>query len=169
MALQRVIAFLLVAAALMVGGTVTAQRPSASPADRERVSGFLSQGRLAELSPPIAEGFEPVFVVDKFEPITDAPAVPGIEVGDQVADGELVLGVALGGEARAYPINMLTGPEREVINDTLGGRPILPLNCAHRESVSTSYMTRLFATPGWSFIRIAKRWSKRPFLMERES
>ena len=34
------------------------------------------------------------------------------------------LGVEVGGEARAYPINMLSGPNREILNDTLGGRPI---------------------------------------------
>jgi len=39
-------------------------------------------------------------------------------------DNELVLGLELNGEARAYPINMLTGPSREIINDTLGGIPI---------------------------------------------
>ena len=43
----------------------------------------------------------------------------GIVRGD-----ELVLGVVVGGKARAYPINMLTGPHREIINDSLGGRPI---------------------------------------------
>jgi hypothetical protein len=34
------------------------------------------------------------------------------------------LGIALEDQARAYPINMLTGPRREVINDTLAGREI---------------------------------------------
>jgi hypothetical protein len=28
------------------------------------------------------------------------------------------------GESRADPINMLTGPQREIINDRLGGRAI---------------------------------------------
>jgi hypothetical protein len=28
------------------------------------------------------------------------------------------------GKARAYPINMLTGPRREIINDELGGKAI---------------------------------------------
>jgi hypothetical protein len=35
-----------------------------------------------------------------------------------------VLGVVVGKEARAYPINMLTNPTREIINDKLGGRAI---------------------------------------------
>lgn len=57
-------------------------------------------------------------------PIVDAPVISVGEVKDQVNDNELVLGVVVGGEARAYPINMLTGPSREIINDTLGGRAI---------------------------------------------
>jgi len=35
-----------------------------------------------------------------------------------------VLAVTVGEQSRAYPINMLTGPEREILNDTLGGRAI---------------------------------------------
>ncbi len=68
--------------------------------------------------------FQPRRVVQPFPPITAAPAIPADEVFDQVADEELVLGVVVGGQARAYPINMLTGPSREIINDTLGGKAI---------------------------------------------
>ncbi len=56
--------------------------------------------------------------------ITDAPTIAAGDVTDQAADKELVLGVVVNGEARAYPINMLTGPSREIINDSLGGRDI---------------------------------------------
>lgn len=44
---------------------------------------------------------------------------------DFLADEDLVLGVEVNGEHRAYPINQLTGPKRELINDYLGGEPIL--------------------------------------------
>jgi hypothetical protein len=40
------------------------------------------------------------------------------------ADRQRVLGVRVGKDARAYPINMLTGPDREIINDTLGEKAI---------------------------------------------
>lgn len=40
------------------------------------------------------------------------------------AQNELVIGVAVNGAARAYPINQLTGPNREIINDVLGGTAI---------------------------------------------
>ena len=56
------------------------------------------------------------------------PAItkPVIVMGDaaRVPQHELVLCVLLDGEARAYRINELTGPRREVINDQLGGVPI---------------------------------------------
>ncbi len=129
MSTRDAITLALVAAGLLVGGAAAAQRPSPSPADRERVAGFLSQGRPADFEASVAEGFAPVFVVDEFEPITDAPVIGAREVEDEVNDGELVIGVEIGGEARAYPINMLTGPEREIINDTLGGRPIAATWC----------------------------------------
>ena len=56
--------------------------------------------------------------------IVDAPFIKAEQVEDQVADNELVLGLVINGKARAYPINMLTGPRREIINDTLGKREI---------------------------------------------
>lgn len=68
--------------------------------------------------------FDPHVVVSPFPAITDAPMIHASAVIDQVVAKELVLGVVIDGEARAYPINMLTGPSREIINDTLGGRDI---------------------------------------------
>jgi hypothetical protein len=37
-------------------------------------------------------------------------------------DSAWVLGVAMGGEARAYSLNLLNG--HEIVNDALGGKPI---------------------------------------------
>lgn len=68
--------------------------------------------------------FRPVRVASPFPPITRVNPVPA-EAGDrELGPSELVLGVSLNGEARAYPINALTGPQREIINDQLGGIPI---------------------------------------------
>lgn len=78
-------------------------------------------------SPPISQGtskadsFIPHQVVPPFEPIVDAPVISADQVKDEVLDTELVLGLTLNESSRAYPINMLTGPSREIINDTLGG------------------------------------------------
>jgi hypothetical protein len=44
----------------------------------------------------------------------------------QLADDDLVMGVVVGGEARAYPVNYMNGPHNEVVNDQLGGLPIAP-------------------------------------------
>jgi len=68
--------------------------------------------------------YNPRTVVRPFPPITDAPVLKVNEVNGQVTDQELVLGVEVNGEARAYPINQLCGPDREIINDTLGNRAI---------------------------------------------
>jgi hypothetical protein len=56
--------------------------------------------------------------------VLEVPVIAGRNVTDQVVGQELVLGVVVNGEARAYPINMLTGGNREIINDVVGGRAI---------------------------------------------
>ncbi len=66
--------------------------------------------------------FRPTRVVPPFPPITDAPVSTAAQT--RIRPDELVLGVEINGEARAYPINMLTGPRREIINDSVGGRSI---------------------------------------------
>ena len=61
-----------------------------------------------------------------FPPIVEPRTVSQqeAETEEWVRDEELVLGVVVDGAARAYPINTLTGPRREIINDVLGGRSI---------------------------------------------
>ena len=68
--------------------------------------------------------FRPVRVVPAQRALKNASVIEANRVRGQVTDTELVLGVIIKGEARAYPINMLTGPSREIINDTLGGQAI---------------------------------------------
>jgi hypothetical protein len=58
----------------------------------------------------------------RFKPIKDFPVIPASE--SDVDANELVLGVVVNGKARAYPINMLNGPSREILNDELGGTAI---------------------------------------------
>ncbi len=69
-----------------------------------------------------ADDFRPQRVVKPFKPITSFPILSAQNAAGRINDAELVLGVVIGKEARAYPINMLTGPQREILNDTLGGR-----------------------------------------------
>ncbi len=71
------------------------------------------------------EAFRPRVVIPRaFPPITKFPVAQAAEAGDRITDRELVLGVVVNGKARAYPINVLTGPRREIINDTLGNQAI---------------------------------------------
>ena len=68
--------------------------------------------------------FNPRKVVKPRRAIVDAPVLMVSEVTDEVTDSELVIGVVVNNQARAYPINQLTGPSREIINDMLGGHDI---------------------------------------------
>ncbi|MCA9217085.1 MAG: DUF3179 domain-containing protein [Planctomycetales bacterium] len=73
-----------------------------------------------------APPYDPKTVIEQpFPPIVNARFVTAAKVDDSiVTDDELVLGVEIEGQARAYPINMICGPRREIINDRLGGRAI---------------------------------------------
>jgi hypothetical protein len=73
------------------------------------------QSRYTQLNP---EGF----------PIrTGVTAQPGRDA--TLRDDDLVIGVVVGGEARAYPVNLMWEPVNEVLNDTLGGQPITATWC----------------------------------------
>jgi hypothetical protein len=58
---------------------------------------------------------------DDILPIYNPRFLPAAQV--RLREDELVLGVAIGDQAKAYPITILNG--REMVNDGLGGVPIL--------------------------------------------
>lgn len=87
------------------------------------VFAMLLGGPVATAQPK-ADAFRPQKVLDPLPPITEFPVKRVNEVGDALNPAELVIGVTVGKESRAYPINMLTGPRREILNDTLGGKSI---------------------------------------------
>jgi|DewCreStandDraft_4_1066084.scaffolds.fasta_scaffold132194_2 hypothetical protein len=60
---------------------------------------------------------------DGIPAIFEPEAVPADEAV-WLPPGDRVLGVAIGGEARAYPLRVLE--QHEMVNDVLGGRPIAP-------------------------------------------
>ncbi len=71
------------------------------------------------------DNYRAVRVIEEpLDPIRYIPTIAAYQVIDQVSDAELVLGVEIDGKARAYPINQLNGPTREVFNDELGGQAI---------------------------------------------
>ena len=60
---------------------------------------------------------------DKNLPIVEAP-LTGLEaLAHPIANVDLVIGLAAHGQARAYPLKVLGGPQREIINDRLGDEP----------------------------------------------
>jgi len=70
--------------------------------------------------PADSREFQPKKLMTPRKAIVDAPFITADQVKGQVDDSELVLGVVVEGQPRAYPINMLTGPAREIINDRIG-------------------------------------------------
>lgn len=81
-------------------------------------------GGSFKLAAEEAAEFRPTRVLQAQPPITSFQVKPVSDVGDLLNPSETVLGVTVGQESRAYPINMLTGPSREILNDTLGGQAI---------------------------------------------
>ena len=53
----------------------------------------------------------------------DNPVFIAAAEADFLDAGDLVLGLTIGGESRAYPTSMMT--YHHIVNDTFGGRPIL--------------------------------------------
>jgi hypothetical protein len=68
--------------------------------------------------------FDPHRVLDPLPPITEFQLKSVAEVDTELNPREFVIGVVINGQSRAYAINMLTGPHREIINDELGGSAI---------------------------------------------
>jgi hypothetical protein len=69
----------------------------------------------------LPNAFSQLIPFDGIYPIYDPFFVPGQEA--PYADDELILGVAWGGEAKAYPISVLRF--REMVDDELAGIPTL--------------------------------------------
>jgi hypothetical protein len=76
---------------------------------------------------PVADDGQPEPAA--FPPLVDFPVVRAGEATEEVRDEDYVVGIELDGQARAYPLNMLSRPERHVLNDTLSGRPIAVTWC----------------------------------------
>lgn len=75
-------------------------------------------------NPPGPESFYPIEVVDRQPIVEGFRLIDADDLQNTPHDDELVLAVRIGDEARAWPLNVMTGPAREVFNDRLGGRSI---------------------------------------------
>jgi len=82
------------------------QRPGSGPVEPRDRSNFTS----------LREGGFPLNV--------DPEIVSADEV--EIGEDDMVMGVVINGEPRAYPVNYMNGPFNEIVNDELGGEAIAP-------------------------------------------
>ncbi len=77
-----------------------------------------------EVAGKAARDFDIVTILpkDAIPAIFEPEFLLGVDGGRQLNDGELVLGVTINGDARAYGVAYLSG--HEIVNDRVGGRPI---------------------------------------------
>lgn len=103
--------------------TQPASRPSTQPVrevapDKERIEvakwGKDAPGRAVMVNRQTGESF-------KFKPITTAPYGSAAKLSKRIRDKDIVIGLVVGDQAFAYPINMLGGPQREIINEDYAG------------------------------------------------
>lgn len=98
---------------------------SEKPVDQLVTLKIASAQSAAATSGSLGESdFRPRKLMRPIRAIVDAQFLNASDVTDEVNDNELVMGVIVGDQARAYPVNMLTGPSREIINDMLGSARI---------------------------------------------
>ncbi|MCH8292271.1 DUF3179 domain-containing protein [Candidatus Poribacteria bacterium] len=79
-----------------------------------------------EHSIPLNEIFHGGPAKDGIPALTNPKTLPA-DAADYLRDDDLVLGLAINGESRAYPLRIMNW--HEIVNDTLGGRPILVTFC----------------------------------------
>ena len=82
----------------------------------------VQPGLPAAYQPPQVVSYEPALVEPDVRHADEVTA-------DQLRPDELVLGVVIGNEARAYPLNQLASQKRGVINDYLDDVPIVVTYC----------------------------------------
>ena len=66
---------------------------------------------------------------DCIQPIYNPSFLDAGDVGDRIRADEYVIGVSINGESRAYPVDYLGAKSIEIVNDTVGGTPIVVTWC----------------------------------------
>jgi hypothetical protein len=121
-------------AACSTGLDGATENPTPNPAETEVPSQAVQEGQATEIPADVPEElinrrvpmesdiFNPTLLpYDGIRPIYEPEFAPANEA--PLEDDELVIGISLNGEAKAYPITVLRS--REMVNDELGGNPIL--------------------------------------------
>ncbi len=96
----------------------TGSRPAAVGRPPTDLASLYDPVRAREELPA---GFRQLLGRDAIAPIYDPTFVPGTAISWD--DDTLVVGVAFGGDAKAYPVSLLN--RREMVIDSLAGIPIL--------------------------------------------
>jgi hypothetical protein len=97
--------------------------------------GLLALALLLPTTDNRDSDFDPERFMPPQSPLTPEEIKPAHAVAASMNPSELVIGVSLGGLARAYPVNMLTWPtqhtqaNQEVLNDELGGVALVVTWC----------------------------------------
>ena len=94
-----------------------------SPDDGDPVSTFYREFNPDGPKAIDASSFKQVLPRDAIAPIYEPSIATVGEARPEMDDAELVVGVTLGAESRAYPVRTIS--TREMVNDELGGVPIL--------------------------------------------
>lgn len=84
----------------------------------------IALSRVEDSDQPTLPPFNPS-AADVGTPLTEFRVVRAVEVPESVTEDTMVIGVRLNGVARAYPLNMLNKSGQQVVNDDLGGTPIV--------------------------------------------
>jgi len=110
------------ALALAACATLSGPTPSPVPPADDRVTAGSGAAPAARAS--LAAAYEIVQVVPRDAvPAIDRPEFWPADEADGAYDADdLVIGVSVGDEHRAYSVPFLSG--HEIVNDTIGGRPI---------------------------------------------
>lgn len=89
----------------------------------------LAEGSLASLEPSESRQVSIYSLVpkDAIRSIDDPSFLSADEAEAQMASSELVIGLQLGGQTRAYPINILS--RHEIVNDLVAGVPVATTYC----------------------------------------
>ncbi|MHC4415550.1 MAG: DUF3179 domain-containing protein [Planctomycetota bacterium] len=128
------ITFVSVTAWQVFGQDVTAARPDPGAARKARGRAAVNaQFNLDDLIIPAEQILFGGPPKDGIPALTEPETVP-IEQADYLRDDDRVIGVEVGGEARAYPLRVLIW--HEAVNDRLGGVPIAVIYCPLCVSVS---------------------------------
>jgi len=134
----RIVMISVAVCGIIYGGVVFVALPNYVDSEAERarveaIESFRDLGRRLESgqenalgpgNPPSPENFAPKRELRQQPVVTGFKFLSAEKAKGKIDDDELVLAVEIEGVARAYPINMLNGPTREIVNDKLGGRAI---------------------------------------------